>query len=396
MNFDDVFRFSAATDVIYGLNSSAEVGREARRLGATRVFLVTDKGVATSGILSVALESLRESKIPFVLFDKAPQDPTDETVDEVACILRAEGCDCVLVAGGGSALCTGKGAALMAANDGRIIDYVGVNKYRNKPLPCIAVPTTAGSGSEVSRITVLTSATTKRKITVAGLTNAPSTAILDPLLLRTVPFGQALASGVDALTHSVEAYISRFSSPITDALALGAALVIASQLERAVLTEDIEPKAQMLYASSMANLACGNAGLGLAHAMNGAITYLSKVRDYPHVPYGLIHAITLPLVLEFNLPSCRAKLAQLAQAMGFSGQSPPDSQLLSSHFIEGIKNLLRALRAPTRLPWDTVSPDDIKEMVAVTLDSPQYLQNPRKCTSDELTELFEKAVKGWR
>ncbi|MCL4553186.1 MAG: iron-containing alcohol dehydrogenase [Candidatus Marsarchaeota archaeon] len=116
MNFDDVFRFSAATHVIYGLNSSAEAGHEAKRLGATKVFLVTDQGVAASGILSVALEPLHKSEIPVVVFDKAPQDPTDETVDEVAHLLRASGCDCILVAGGGSAISTGKGAMLMAAN----------------------------------------------------------------------------------------------------------------------------------------------------------------------------------------------------------------------------------------------------------------------------------------
>ncbi len=394
MNFDDIFRFNATTNLIYGLGSSAQAGNEAKRLGITRVLLVTDKGVMASGILSAALESLQAVGIPVTAFDEAPQDPTDQTVDQVAEFLRSKRCDGVLVAGGGSALCTGKGAALMAANEGRTLEFVGANKYGRPPLPCIAIPTTAGSGSEVSRITVLTDALTKRKITVAGLTNAPSSAILDPLLLRTVPFRQALASGIDAYTHAVEAYVARFASPFTDALALSAARLVAGNIGRAILSNDLEAQSQMLYASSMANLACGNAGLGLAHAMNGAITYLSKAKNHPHVPYGLIHAIALPLVLEFNAPACDGKLAELALATGF-GEPGSSRSSLVRRFVDGTKGLFSSLGAPSRLPWENASSQDIREMAEITLDSGQAQQNPRKSGGHDLITLFERAIKGW-
>ncbi len=389
-----ITRFGVPTDIIYSLGSLGLLGEEVKKLKGTRVFFVTDPGVNAAGVLEQAFRSLQDGGISVVLCDQAPPDPDTQVIQQLAEKLKESHCDCVVTAGGGSALCTGKGVALMATNPGTIRDYSGADRYPNPPLSCIAIPTTAGSGSEVSRATIITDERTMRKMGIRGSTNAPRVAILDPMVLESVPKNQAIASGVDAWTHAIEAYCSIRATPLTDAIAFAAMETIAHNLCPSILADDLEAKSRMLLASSMANIACGNAGLGLVHAMNGAITYTYSSRGYPPVAYGLIHAICLPHVLEFNLPACEGKFASMAKAFGVNGDDKSEAELARMG-IQRLKELLLAIDAPRKLPWENVQADDVVEMARVVLERAAVNPNPRKYAERDLISLFEKALLGW-
>ena len=394
MTMQRMSTFSVPTQIIFGLGSSGQVGLECKRLGISKALIVTDSGVKNAGVLQEAFASLEDNAVPFVLFDQAPPDPDTQVVANLVDLLKENMCDGVVTAGGGSALCTGKATSLLASNGGNIRDYEGVDKFRNPPLPCIAIPTTAGSGSEVSKVTIITDEHTKLKMVITGFANAPKVAILDPLLLKSLPRGQAVASGVDALTHAIEAVYSRSATPLTDAIALAAMEMMARHFCPAVLGDELEAKGQMLLASTMANIACGNASLGLIHAMNLGLTYLYKSRSYVPVPYGLIHAICLPHVLEFNLAASETKFALMAKALGVK-EGCGDDRRLAKQAIEWVKELLITLDTPRRLPWQGVSINDLEEVSKIVLAAPMASQNPRKASESEVVYLCQRALEGW-
>lgn len=391
MKMHDISRFSLFTEVIFGLHSSTQLGLECKKLGAKKVAVVTDKAVGK--ILSEALESLNNHKIAYIVLDHAPVDPDTQIVSQLVGALKEDACDLIVTAGGGSAMCAGKGTALLATNNGNIRDYHGRDKYRNPPLPCIAIPTTAGSGSEVSKATIITDEQTNLKMAIVGLSNAPRVAILDPLLLTTLPRHQAIASGVDALCHSIEALCSRYATPLTDGIALTAAEMIASNFSSSVLGDDLDAKGEMLFASAVANIACGNAGLGLCHALNSALTYLYKAQGYEPVAYGDIHAICLPLVMEFNLPAAETKFAALARALGLEEDMSMRELAIAS--IRRVKELLAYLNTCRKLPWRDIPSNEIEEVAKLTLSSVQAVQNPRKASESEIVSMIQKALKGW-
>lgn len=217
---------------------------------------------------------------------------------DVACVsrgveaFRAAQADLVVAVGGGSPMCAAKAIALIATNGGTIRDYEGFGKVSQRPLPTICLPTTAGSGTEVSAVTIITDEKRHIKMAIGSPLAFPPLAILDPELLLTLPFRQAAASGMDALSHAIEACLTTQATPLTNALALGAIRLMGENLVRAAKTRDLEAKGACLLASSMANMACGNARLGLNHALTWPISSLFGV------PHGLANGIMLPYALE--------------------------------------------------------------------------------------------------
>ncbi|MFH1125288.1 MAG: iron-containing alcohol dehydrogenase [Pseudomonadota bacterium] len=390
MNMQELNRFSVFTEIIFGMHSSGQLGQECKRLGATKVAVVTDSVVAA--ILDEALDSFGKSGLPYVVYDQATADPTDEDINRAAIFLKEEGCDCVVTAGGGSALCTGKGAAFMATNEGSIVDYEEKGKRRRPSLPCIAIPTTAGSGSEVSKITPITNSKTNIKSGIFG--DAPRVALLDPLLLKTVPRGQAVASGVDALTHCVESFTSKKATPLTDCIALKGMEMIGRSFCSSVLGDDLNAKGEMLFASMVANIACGSAGLGLSHALNGGLTYLYRARGYKPVAYGDLHAICLPLVMEFNLPAAEEKFAHMALALGADGKGDRRETAMKS--ITRVKEVFTTLNTLYKLPWEAIPSDEMEAVAELTLNTPLAEVNPRRASKAEAVSLIQKALEGWR
>ncbi len=375
--------FSAPTQVLFAEGASARAGELAKGMGATTVFAVTDPGVAKAGILQPALDSVRAAGLGLTLYDRAPADPTVAQIAEITRELLASGADCVLAAGGGSGLCAGRGAALAATNGGDLRPYLGRDRYRSAPLPVIAIPTTAGSGSEVSKHTTLSDERTLKKIGVDGFTNAPRYALLDPSLVQGVPRPQAVASGVDAFCHALEAYLSSRATALTDSIALAALADIWRLLPQA-LEGDAAAKGRMLLASAMANIACGNAGLTLVHSMNGAVTYCYRVRGHQPVAYGMIHGALLPPVLRFYLPAARERLARLAPLLHLEDARPADA------VVDAIIRWVHELGAPEHLPWGHIPQDDLQLIVDETIARPR--PGPRQPTADDVRRIALEAL----
>lgn len=385
-------RYAAPTELVYGPGSLAKLADETKRLGGTRVTLVSDRGLAGAGIPDRARAVLDAARIPVDLFTDVPTDPTFDDVDRLVAAIRAFGADLVVAVGAGSVLAAGRSAALAATHEGSSLALAGVEKGTRAPLPTICVPTTAGSGGEVSRQATITDPS-GHKSGIQGRAVAARVAILDAELLQSVPRRQAVASGVDALVHALEAYVSRRASPLTDALALPSFEQIYRDLPRAVDAPDVETLDALLLSSTMANLACGNAGLGLVHGLNKGITYLFHTGRYATLSYGDLHSVLLPWVWDFNVPAAPARFATLSRLMGVTVDGPDEAVAAAGG--QALRDWLAGLGAPRKLPWDACPPEDLAIIESDVLGRQMALDNPRESTADDLRAMVLASVAGW-
>ena len=398
------FEYLMPTRIIHGLGSLSRLGPEMRSLGAARVLIATDAGVRAAGLADRAAASLTEAGLGVVIFDEIGHDAAVSVIDKGGQIARAKRCDGVVAMGGGSALSGGRAVAIMATNPGSIADYEGGGKVRVAPLPVIAVPTTAGSGSEVSQAMPMKHDGQQRKMSVQTPLSYAKVAILDAMLLATVPYRQAIYSGADALTHAMEAYMTRLATPITDALALSAVKMIAGNLRQAVVGEDLKAKEQTLIGSTMANIACGNAKLGLAHLLTRPINTM-----FPAVPYGRCIGTLLVPTMAFTVAAFPERAAALAEALGENtcGMSVAAA---AERMMPALKRLLADINFPR-----TFSPDDfgleaipslarmaaaglhgvMADDLSLTDDTPLKTFNLRPATVGDAKRLYEEACAGW-
>lgn len=381
-----ILSFMCKTKVVHGPGSAALVGPEAAHLGIRRALLVTDRGIRKAGLLESVEASLGGAGVDWEVFDQVEEDADVETMHRGAVRLAECDCDGVLVVGGGSPICAAKGIALEAANGKKVRDLEGRNNYGTPPLPVVCVPTTAGSGSDVSAAFVVHDAEQQRVYAVGGDHVQPPVTVLDAELLRSCPSRQMVLSGLDALTHAVEALWTTKGTPLTDAIALEAIRLIAANLKRAAFTDDLQAKSLQHLASAMANMACGNASLGLVHGMT---------MFYPlKLPHGYQNGVLLPYVMEFNLPACEEKLGRMALAMG----EPPGGKLpreLARTALRHLKDLYLDLGFASRFAPDEFPDQAIPEMVEVALANPFIQDNIRKSTQRDLTAIYEASLKGW-
>lgn len=386
MNYDVLYSYHMPTKVVHGFNAIGQVGKEAKTLGIRKPLFVTDAGVKGTGLIDAGLKSLESAGISTVVFDEVEEDPGTKTVAKGVDLLRSEGCNGVVVVGGGSPMCAGKGIALVATNGGSVADYEGYEKYKAPPLPVIGIPTTAGAGSEVSATFVITDEKRNCKMAIGGMTCHPQVAILDPLLLRNIPYWPGMNAGMDALSHAIGACSTNQATPITDSLAFGSIAMIMTNLASSVLTDDLEAKSQQLIASCMANIACGNAKLDLIHALS------SPLGRY-HIAHGLANGVLIPYVMEFNLPVCEDKFAQMAIAMGEAPYGLAKGEL-ARKAIERVKGLFIETGYPRKLP-DIVDKKDIPDLAKQAMGRPWVKFNKRKCSEKEMIDIFHKALEGW-
>lgn len=321
--------FSVSTRVISGLGSIAQLPGEVARAGAGRIAVVADRGVADAGLLAELLKDIAASAIAATLL--IDPDPDVATVERASAAARAARCDLVVAIGGGSALAAGKAMAIRLTNDGSIDTYLGVNQVPVPPAPTIAIPTTAGSGSEVSKVLVLHEPGRKEELVVRADGCEPRVAILDGTVLRRLPHAPLLYAGLDALSHALEALWARRGSWFTAALGEAAAQEIIEALPAAAAGASSGANAsggndeylqRLIDASCAANMACGNSGLTLVHA-------LSTAPSVP-LPHGLKNGILLPHVARFNEevsgPATRSLIAQIGplyRTLGFRPVFPP-------------------------------------------------------------------------
>ncbi|MBN1314122.1 MAG: iron-containing alcohol dehydrogenase, partial [Anaerolineales bacterium] len=306
------FEFLVSTVFIAGPGSVSRVGEIAQKQGMASVLIVTDSGIVQAGLLEPVKESLDQAGIKFAIYDRVVPNPRIATVTGGLDAYRKNQCDGLLAVGGGSSIDTAKGIRVVEAHGGTIDEFEYPAPIPNPLPPMVAIPTTYGTGSEATSGAVITNEYKEYKFGVDDPKMTANYAILDPLLLLKLPPSIAAATGMDALTHAIEAYTTFESRPFSDALNLQAIRLIVANLPPAMSTEwDLEATANMLYASAMAGIGmqtCGGLGLvhGMAHALGGLI-------DMPH---GVANAILLPWVMAFNLPACAGRLKDIAMTMG--------------------------------------------------------------------------------
>ena len=383
------FLFQVRTKIQFGEGCVRQLGSILREKGIDSAFIISDNGVKVSGILNLLEDNLIENGIEYDFFTEVEPNPSVKTVHTGASIFKNRTFKSIIAVGGGSSMDAAKGIAVLASNEGSILDYaVGSGKEVLNPTPfLIAIPTTAGTGSEVTRGAVITDVEYQKKVVVRSPYIQMDVALLDPLLTLSKPPMLTASTGMDALTHAIEAYISKNSNPMTDALSLQAIKMIGSNLIRCFeAPNDVEARGKMLVASNLAGMAFVNAGLGIVHSISHP---LGSIYGIPH---GLANAIILPYGMEFNLEFCKEKLAQVAMALGVKDISGGTSNL-ATLAIDHIRYLSEQFNIPRSLRDVGVGLNDVDNLTAAAMEQTTYFfSDPRPITSQDMKQVIQKAL----
>src|SRR3954453_16993781 len=361
------------------------------RLGLARPLIVTDPYIAGSGILNRATSLLDGAHIPWAVFKDTVPDPTTDALDAGVARMRArmdnDDYDSLIAIGGGSSIDTAKGMSVLYANGGRMRDYKVPNEIPLAGPPVIAIPTTAGTGSEVTRFTVITDTETDEKMLIAGLACCPAAAIVDYELTLTMPLRLTADTGIDSLTHAIEAYVSRRANPYTDGLAKNAMGLIARNIRTACAEPDNRAAREaMMLGATIAGMAFSNASVALVHGMS------RPIGAFFHVPHGLSNAMLLPEITAFSAPASLDRYADCARAMGVADESE-GSQAAVARLVDELRRLNADLLVPSpreygidRARYEELLPG----MASQALASGSPANNPRVPTADEIIELYRR------
>jgi alcohol dehydrogenase class IV len=370
-----------------GGGALAELPAMLRRLGLDRPLVVTDPYIASCGILERTTALLDGAQIRWSVFSDTVPDPTT-TVVETGTRLLAEGSfDSLVAIGGGSSIDTAKAMSVLAANGGQMRDYKVPAEIPQAGPPIIAIPTTAGTGSEVTRFTVITDSETDEKMLIAGLACCPLAAIVDFELTLSMPLRLTADTGLDSLTHAIEAYVSRRASPFTDGLAKNAMGLITRHIRTACAEPDNRPAREaMMLGATTAGMAFSNASVCLVHGMS------RPIGAFFHVPHGLSNAMLLPEITAFSVPAALDRYADCARAMGIADDSE-GSQAAVARLLDELRRLNDDLQVPTPRSWgiDAARYEKLLPVMASqALGSGSPANNPRIPTSDEVIELYRR------
>jgi 1,3-propanediol dehydrogenase len=381
---DDLLKFDIP-EIIYGVGALSNIGDCARRLGGERVFLVTDPGVTAAGWVDRALDFLSQAGLHSTVYDNVVTNPRDHQVDQGARLYLKDKCDVIVAVGGGSPMDTAKGVAILVSNHGQIHEYVGCNLITQPIPPLICVPTTAGTGSDVSQFAVIADPLRKLKLTILSRAIMPDISLIDPELLKTKSTELMAATGMDALTHAIEAYVSSLAWPLTDPHAIHAIELVFKHLVDAVQTKSMESLEGMAVASLEAGIAFSNAILGAVHALAHP---LGGIYDIHH---GLANAILLPMVVRKNMEHATAKFAVMANAMGVETRGVPITDAAAG-VPEKIEGLISALGLPRCLSQVGVRPEDINLLAEQASEDLCMLTNPRCYQAKEIETMYREII----
>lgn len=362
---------------------------ELERMQVSRILVVTDPGVRRAGLLEPLLSAVPKSCTVVDIFDDVIQDPTVGVMDKAGALCRREKVDAVVAVGGGAALDTGKAAAIVAKTGGSIRDSVGEFRLKEPGLPVIAIPTTAGTGSEVTWHISVNDVERKLKVTVRSPLAVPAVAILDPNLITTVPPLVAAAAGMDALTHAVESFVGNNGAwELTDALALKACSMIGQSLiPYCQNPTDLHHGLQMLKAACFG-------GLVLSHSRTGIVHQMARpLGAFFNVPHGLANAVLLPFCLEYTVPRLGAKYAPVAEALGENspGLSPEERAM---RLVSIVEEMNAAVGVPTSLSELGVTPDAVEQMAEDALQGNAQITNPCIATKEDVIAIYNNAIRG--
>lgn len=376
--------FSIPTRIVFGEGAAAEAGRELAALGARKVLVVSDRGLARAGLVQPLCGVLEAAGLGHAAFLDVEANPSVETVEAGLVIFRAEGCDGLLAVGGGSPMDTAKAIGVLATNALGIRAYEGVGKVQNPIPPLIAVPTTVGTGSEVTFFAVVTDVQRQFKMPVVSPLLAPRVALLDPAMVAGLPASMVATTGMDALSHAVESFLSKLAQPFTDAQSLAAVELIGASFLPAV-RGDRHARGQMLAASCLAGMGFTVARLGVCHALAHPLGAVFGV------PHGAANAVLLPHSMAFNLTHAEARLARLAVALGVKTDALTQTQAASAA-VERVAFLAREAGIPARLRDVGVTEDAIPHMAADAITSGNCAINPRPIVLEDLVALYNQAM----
>lgn len=357
-----------------------------KTLGFKRALIVTDKPLVKIGLVGEIAEKLGKNGITATIFDGVQPNPTVTNVESGLALLKTNNCDFVISLGGGSPHDCAKGIALVATNGGSIKDYEGLDKSAKPQLPLVAINTTAGTASEMTRFCIITDEARHIKMAIVDKHTTPLLSVNDPELMLKKPASLTAATGMDALTHAVEAYVSTAANPITDACAIKAIELIQANLINAVENgQDINAREQMAYAQFLAGMAFNNASLGYVHAM------AHQLGGFYDLPHGVCNALLLPHVQEYNAQVVPARLKDIAKAMGVDVSAMTDEQGANAA-ISAIKTLSVSVKIPENLTLLGVKAEDIPTLADNALKDACGFTNPKQATHAEICQIFTNAL----
>ena len=346
---------------------------------AKNLVLITDKGVVQAGLINNIVDKFDNIK----LFDEVEANPKSDTINKIAVQIRQIKPDLIIGVGGGSSLDAGKALALLATNNGEIEAYEGKEKYKNDPLPFLAVPTTCGTGSEVTWVSVITDVKRNFKISIKGPKMYPAVSIVDPDLIKTLPKHIIASTGLDALTHAVEAFLSKPATIITDINAIKAVKLILGSVEGAYndILNNHRDRENLMYGSSIAGFAFGNSDVTAVHCISESIGALYDV------PHGEANSIFLPYVLDYNLSACSDKMAVLAREVGIKES---DDIKACQQFVDLIKKLSARLKIPNFKDFN-IKKDQFDIIADMSYRNGSTPSNPRKLEQSDYLKILKKA-----
>ncbi len=370
---------------LMGKGSLAGVVDQIKTRGFKKALIVCDKILVETGLVDNLTKLLNKENCGFAMFDGTQPNPTVSNVNDGLKIFKDENCDYVISFGGGSPHDCAKGIALVATNGGDIRDYEGINKSSKPQAPLIAINTTAGTASEMTVFSIITDEERHVKMAIVDVNVLPIVAVNDPELMLSMPKSLTAATGMDALTHAIEAYVSTASTPVTDACAVKAIKLVFENLKKAVDNgEDIEARDMMAYAEYLAGMAFSNGLLGYVHAM------AHQLGGLYNLPHGVCNAILLPYVCEFNKEVSSDRFAELAKEIGITEGTNAE---LAEKFIEAIKDLSKSVEIPSGLAqFDIFNEEDIPKLTENALKDPCGLSNPIQASAEQIAQIYKNAM----
>ena len=372
---------------IIGPGAVKEIGTEILKLKLNKLLLVTDRALRAFGIVNKITDVLDAAKIDYVIFDDVEPNPTTKNVNDGLAIFIANNCDGLISVGGGSPQDAAKAIGILSTNGGNIVDYEGIGKSINKSVPIIAVNTTAGTASDVTINYVITDEVRKIKMVMVDPNSLATIAVNDPELMVKKPAELTAATGMDALTHAIEAYITKGSFRLSNTLALEAIKLIGESLVDAVKDgSNIEARSKMAWASYIAGLAFSNCGLGIVHSM------AHQLGSEYNLPHGIANSILLPYVEDFNSTVCAEKFASIAEALGkdVKGLNSEEARIVA---IKALSEMAATLNIP-KLSQTKFDPADINKLAAQAMADVCTGGNPRDVTIEDIKTIYRNAFSG--
>ncbi|MBC7005176.1 L-threonine dehydrogenase [Photobacterium sp. BZF1] len=378
--------FFIPTVNLMGAGCLTEAADAVKAHGFKKALIVTDKVLSQIGMVKQVADLLAQRDIDSVVFDGTQPNPTIGNVEAGLALLKDGECDFVISLGGGSPHDCAKGIALVASNGGKIADYEGVDQSAKPQLPLVAINTTAGTASEMTRFCIITDEARHIKMAIVDKNTTPLMSVNDPELMLAKPASLTAATGMDALTHAIEAYVSTAATPITDAVAIKAIELIQAHLRTAVEDgQNIEAREQMAYAQFMAGMAFNNASLGYVHAM------AHQLGGFYDLPHGVCNAVLLPHVQRYNAQVCPERLKDVAKAMGVNVEGLTAEQGAEAA-LEAIQALSKDVGIPAGLQQLGAKEEDIAVLADNALKDACGFTNPKQASHEEISAIFAAAM----